>query len=97
MAKAHQYFAQQCRAWLNAEGPDQFIARAEAIERSACELMQIVVIDLTASENAQEILRNAQRARCRPDRRRPDRELRVSAPARTRRRRRKSLQQILCV
>ena len=30
-------------------------ARAEAIERSARELLQIVVIDLTATENAQEI------------------------------------------
>ncbi len=55
MVKAHQYFAQQCRAWLNADGPDKVMVRAEAIERSARELLQIVVIDLTASENAQEI------------------------------------------
>src|SRR5690606_4298372 len=55
IVKAHQYFAQQCRAWLNVEGPDRIAARAEAIERSARELLQIVVIDLTASENAQEI------------------------------------------
>jgi hypothetical protein len=55
MVKAHHYFAQQCRAWLNAEGPDNVVVRAEAIERSARELLQIVVIDLTASENAQEI------------------------------------------
>lgn len=55
MIKAHHYFAQQCRAWLNAEGPDNVVARAEAIERSARELLQIVVIDLTAGENAQEI------------------------------------------
>src|SRR5688572_7407924 len=55
MVKAHHYFAQQCRAWLNAEGPDGVFARAEVIERSARELLQIVVIDLTASENAQEI------------------------------------------
>src|SRR5690606_36375518 len=41
--------------WLLAEGPDAVAARAEAIERSARELLQIVVIDLTPNENAQEI------------------------------------------
>src|SRR5690606_18328530 len=55
MAKAHEYFALQCREWLAADGPDQVAARAEAIERCARELLQVVVIDLTASENAQEI------------------------------------------
>lgn len=55
MAKAHEYFALQCREWLVAEGPEQVAVRAEAIERCARELLQIVVIDLTASENAQEI------------------------------------------
>lgn len=55
MAKAHQFFAQQCREWLNADGPENVQARAEAIERSARELLQMVVIDLTATENAQEI------------------------------------------
>ena len=55
MAKAHNFFAQQCREWLNADGSEKVNARAEAIERSARELLQIVVIDLTAAENAQEI------------------------------------------
>lgn len=55
LAKAHQYFARECSAWLNAVGPDLVVARAEAIERSARELLQVVVIDLAASENAQEI------------------------------------------
>lgn len=55
MAKAHEYFALQCREWLREEGPDKIAVRAEAIERCARELLQIVVIDLTASENAQEI------------------------------------------
>lgn len=55
MAKAHQFFAQQCREWLSVDGPEKVQARAEAIERSARELLQIVVIDLTATENAQEI------------------------------------------
>ncbi|MHB1327678.1 MAG: GmrSD restriction endonuclease domain-containing protein [Gemmatimonadales bacterium] len=55
MAKAHQFFALQCREWLAEKGPEAVQARAEAIERSARELLQIVVIDLTAAENAQEI------------------------------------------
>lgn len=55
LAKAHQFFAQQCREWLNSDGPERVQAKAEAIERSARELLQIVVIDLTATENAQEI------------------------------------------
>lgn len=55
MAKAHQFFAKQCRAWLAAPGGDSVQARAEAIERSARELLQVVVIDLAANENAQEI------------------------------------------
>lgn len=55
MVKAHRYFAEQCRSWLSAEGADKVVARAEAIERSARELLQVVVIDLTANENAQEI------------------------------------------
>src|SRR5687767_9536333 len=31
MAKAHSYFAHQCREWLNAEGPENVAARAESI------------------------------------------------------------------
>lgn len=55
MAKAHQFFAQQCREWINADGPEKSQGRAEAIERSVRELLQVVVIDLAATENAQEI------------------------------------------
>lgn len=55
MAKAHHFFAMKCREWLNEKGLDHVTTRADAIERSARELLQIVVIDLTASENAQEI------------------------------------------
>lgn len=55
MAKAHQYFAERCRAWLHQEGPDEVNKRAEVIEKCARDLLQIVVIDLTANENAQEI------------------------------------------
>lgn len=55
MVKAHEYFARQCREWLVAEGPEAILPRAEAIERTARELLQIVVIDLMPNENAQEI------------------------------------------
>ncbi len=55
MAKAHQFFAERCREWLNEQSPAQVGLRADAIERSAREFLQVVVIDLTASENAQEI------------------------------------------
>lgn len=55
MAKAHQFFGERCRTWLNEQGPDHVTSRADAIERSARELLQVVVIDLTANENAQEI------------------------------------------
>ncbi len=55
MAKAHHYFAQECREWLGAAGPEKVTERAEALEKSARELLQVVVIDLTANENAQEI------------------------------------------
>lgn len=55
LAKAHEFFAEQCREWLSADGPEKVLGRAEAIERSARELLQVVVIDLTATENAQEI------------------------------------------
>lgn len=55
IARAHQFFAQQCKEWLNADGLEKVQARAEAIERSVREHLQLVVIDLTATENAQEI------------------------------------------
>jgi len=55
MVKAHQYFACQCRDWLGLAGEEKALERAEAIERSARELLQVVVIDLAANENAQEI------------------------------------------
>lgn len=54
-ARAHQYFALQCRAWLASGGPDGVVPRAEAIERAARELLQLLVIDPAATENAQEI------------------------------------------
>ena len=52
---AHRFFSEQARAWLDAGDPEQRHVRAEAIERSVRELLQLVVIDLSAEENAQEI------------------------------------------
>jgi hypothetical protein len=54
LVQAHEYFAGRAREWLAADAVD-VPARAGAIERAVRELMQIVVIDLTAEENAQEI------------------------------------------
>jgi hypothetical protein len=52
---AHKFFSEQARDWLQAEGAEEVQKRAAAIETAARELLQIVVIDLTADENAQEI------------------------------------------
>ena len=55
LVHAHRFFSEQARGWLDAGDPEQLHARAEAIERSVRELLQLVVIDLSAEENAQEI------------------------------------------
>ena len=55
LVDAHRFFSEQARLWLASEGPDRHTYRADAIERSARELLQLVVIDLAPDENAQEI------------------------------------------
>lgn len=55
LVQAHQFFSLKTREWLLEEGNDQVQNRATALEKSARELLQIVVIDLTFDENAQEI------------------------------------------
>jgi hypothetical protein len=55
LVDAHRFFAERAREWLQFNGPDGVQARAAALERSVRELLQMVVIDLTADENAQEI------------------------------------------
>lgn len=55
LVEAHQYFAEQARTWLHVNGPEDVPVRAEKLEHSVRELLQMVVIDLTADENAQEI------------------------------------------
>jgi hypothetical protein len=54
IVQAHQYFADRARQWLLADA-ESIQARATAVERTVRELMQMVVIDLGAEENAQEI------------------------------------------
>lgn len=55
MVKAHRFFSDSARTWLMAAGSEQVQKRATAIERVVRELLQMVVIDLAADENAQEI------------------------------------------
>ncbi|MDV3125276.1 DUF262 domain-containing protein [Mycobacterium sp. 21AC1] len=55
LVEAHRYFAEQAREWLQLDGADGVAKRAEKIEHTVRELLQLVVIDLTADENAQEI------------------------------------------
>lgn len=54
LVEAHQFFTLRAREWLAAD-PNAVAARAGALERAARELLQMVVIDLNADENAQEI------------------------------------------
>jgi hypothetical protein len=55
MVEAHRYFCEQAREWLHTGAPEALAARAEVVETVVRELLQIVVIDLTVEENAQEI------------------------------------------
>ena len=55
MIEAHHFFSEKAREWLALGGEEAIAARAAAIELVVRELLQIVVIDLTVDENAQEI------------------------------------------
>lgn len=55
LVEAHRYFAEQAREWLKLDGPEGVNKRADSIEFAVRELLQLVVIDLAADENAQEI------------------------------------------
>ena len=55
MVVAHRYFSEQAREWLSLEGAEAVQTRAAAIETVVRDLLQMVVIDLTVDENAQEI------------------------------------------
>lgn len=54
IVQAHEYFAGRAREWLKAD-PANVQERAKAVERAVRDLLQMVVIDLGADENAQEI------------------------------------------
>jgi hypothetical protein len=55
LVEAHRFFSDNARAWLNLNGADDLEPRAAALEHTVRELLQLVVIELTADENAQEI------------------------------------------
>lgn len=55
MVEAHRFFSERARKWLHEDGAGGAIARAAAIETVVRDLLQLVVIDLGADENAQEI------------------------------------------
>jgi hypothetical protein len=55
IADAHRYFRTQARSWLTDRGSTTHDVRAEALELVVRDLLQMVVIDLSAEENAQEI------------------------------------------
>lgn len=55
LVQAHKFFSKKTESWLAEQGPDHLMTRAGALEKSAREFLQIVVIDLGAQENAQEI------------------------------------------
>ena len=55
LVQSHRFFSEQARKWLALDGEEQHQERADAIERSVRELLQLVVIDLSSDENAQEI------------------------------------------
>ena len=55
MVEAHRFFSEQARTWLTAGGANAVPVRAAALETTARDLLQLVVIDLTVDENAQEI------------------------------------------
>jgi hypothetical protein len=55
MVEAHRFFTIQARAWLSLNGTGEIQQRAVAIETVTRDLVQMVIIDLAADENAQEI------------------------------------------
>lgn len=54
IVKAHEYFARQAREWLTRD-PDEVSNRASALVDAVATRLQLVVIDLKADEDAQEI------------------------------------------
>jgi Protein of unknown function DUF262/Protein of unknown function (DUF1524)/Restriction Enzyme Adenine Methylase Associated len=55
LVQAHKFFAESARSWLVENGEEEARLRAEALEQSVRDLLQLVVIELGSEENAQEI------------------------------------------
>jgi hypothetical protein len=55
LVHAHKFFFERSREYILAEGEQRALDRANALERTARELLQMVVIELSVDENAQEI------------------------------------------
>lgn len=53
MVGAHRFFGRQAHDWLLADGAESIATRAAAVETVVRDLLQIVIIDLAADENAQ--------------------------------------------
>jgi len=51
----HEFFAAKCREWLLAVGEENVSKRAETLDKTLREYLEIVVIDLSIDENSQEI------------------------------------------
>jgi uncharacterized protein with ParB-like and HNH nuclease domain len=55
MIDAHEFFAAKCREWLIAEDEEKTQKRAEILDKTLREYLEIVVIDLAVDDNSQEI------------------------------------------
>jgi len=55
MIDAHEFFAAKCREWLLITGEENVLKRAETLDKTLREYLEIVVIDLSVDENSQEI------------------------------------------
>lgn len=55
LVEAHQYFAAQVKEWIGTKSPEEQESRAGALDTTARGLLQLVVIELGADEDAQEI------------------------------------------
>jgi hypothetical protein len=52
---AHEFFAAKCKEWLTQKGDEAVTKRGEMLDRVLREYLLLVVIDLSADENSQEI------------------------------------------
>jgi hypothetical protein len=55
MIDAHEFFAAKCREWLLVDGSENAQKRAETLDKTLREYLEIVVIELSIDENSQEI------------------------------------------